>query len=71
MQVLTEATGVPVTQDTEYIHQDGETSQGIPEEYDWSFDAVRVNYINLNSVKSISFSQLRIKRKSKADRNNV
>ena len=40
------------------VHQEDETSLGMPEEHNQSFDAERVKYINFNSAKSILFAKL-------------
>ena len=40
------------------LHHEGETSQGMTEEHDWSFDAVRIKYINLDNIKSVLFTEL-------------
>ena len=40
------------------VHQKSETSLGMLADQDLSFDTVRVEYINLNSIKSILFTKL-------------
>ena len=40
------------------VHQEGETSQHMPEDQDQSFDAVTNKYINLDSVKFVLFTTL-------------
>ena len=40
------------------VHQKGETSLVMQEEHDQSFDAARIKYINLNSIKSVLFTKL-------------
>ena len=40
------------------VHQEGETIPGMLKGQDWSFEAVRVRYINLDNVKSVPFTKL-------------
>ena len=40
------------------VQQEGETNPGVLEEYSWRFDMIRVKYVNLNSIKSVSFTKL-------------
>ena len=40
------------------MQQEGETSLGVLEDKNWRFDIVRVNYLNLDSIKSVLFTKL-------------
>ena len=53
MQVPTEAAGELAAPDAKKVYKEGETSLVMLEEYDQSFDAVRVKYINLSRIKSV------------------